>query len=61
MGTIQLDITGMTCASCAGRVEKALRKLPGVQAANINLATEVATIEAPGLARKVLVLSLIHI
>ena len=36
----------MTCASCAGRVEKALRQVPGVQAASVNLATEQAQIEA---------------
>jgi P-type Cu+ transporter len=39
-----LDIGGMTCASCVGRVEKALNKLPGVQAATVNLATEQAHI-----------------
>ena len=36
----------MTCASCAGRIEKALRQVPGVQAASVNLATEQAQIEA---------------
>jgi Cu+-exporting ATPase len=39
-----LDIGGMTCASCVGRVEKALDKIPGVEAANVNLATEQAKI-----------------
>ena len=39
-----LDIGGMTCASCAGRVEKALDKIPGVEAASVNLATEQARI-----------------
>jgi Cu+-exporting ATPase len=34
----------MTCASCVGRVEKALRRLDGVAAAQVNLATEVATV-----------------
>jgi len=34
-----LDIGGMTCASCVGRVEKALRRIPGVIAADVNLAT----------------------
>ncbi|HEX2729705.1 MAG TPA: copper ion binding protein, partial [Rubrobacteraceae bacterium] len=38
-------VTGMTCASCAGRVEKALRKTPGVLEVNVNLATEKATVE----------------
>ncbi|MBU3561736.1 heavy metal translocating P-type ATPase [Polynucleobacter hallstattensis] len=39
-----LDIGGMTCASCVGRVEKALGKIPGVEAASVNLATEQARI-----------------
>ena len=37
-------VTGMTCASCVGRVEKALRKVPGVLDASVNLATEKATV-----------------
>ena len=41
---ITLDIGGMTCASCVGRVEKALGKIPGVEAATVNLATEQAKI-----------------
>ncbi|AOJ05675.1 copper-transporting ATPase [Burkholderia mayonis] len=44
--TLELDIDGMTCASCAGRVEKALSQVPGVARATVNLATEKATIEA---------------
>ena len=48
---IELPITGMTCASCSTRVEKALRKTPGVLEANVNLATERATVTiAPGVA-----------
>ena len=39
-----LDIGGMTCASCVGRVEKALRRVTGVAAAEVNLATESATV-----------------
>ena len=39
-----LDIGGMTCASCVGRVEKALHQIPGVEAASVNLATEQARI-----------------
>jgi Cu+-exporting ATPase len=39
-----LDIGGMTCASCVGRVERALGKLDGVTAAQVNLATEVAVV-----------------
>lgn len=38
------DIDGMTCASCSGRVEKALGKLPGVTEATVNLAMERADI-----------------
>ncbi|AJZ74745.1 heavy metal translocating P-type ATPase [Pandoraea apista] len=40
----ELAIGGMTCASCAGRVEKALRNVPGVVEANVNLATEHAAV-----------------
>ncbi|PXW92343.1 Cu+-exporting ATPase [Sphaerotilus hippei] len=43
-----LQVTGMTCASCVGRVEKALLKVPGVLAASVNLATERATVQALG-------------
>ena len=42
--TIELAIDGMTCASCVGRVERALRAVPGVTGANVNLATERATV-----------------
>src|SRR5262245_19274916 len=41
---IQLPVTGMTCASCVNRVEKALKKAPGVLDANVNLATEQAAV-----------------
>ncbi|EGD04629.1 copper-translocating P-type ATPase, partial [Burkholderia sp. TJI49] len=44
--SIELDIDGMTCASCVSRVEKALAKVPGVTHASVNLATERATVEA---------------
>jgi Cu+-exporting ATPase len=40
-----LDIGGMTCASCVGRVEKALKKLDGVADARVNLATETASVD----------------
>ncbi|MGU7841744.1 heavy metal translocating P-type ATPase [Burkholderia sp. AW33-5] len=43
---IELDIDGMTCASCVSRVEKALAKVPGVARASVNLATERATVDA---------------
>lgn len=42
--TVELGIEGMTCASCVARVERALRKQPGVGQANVNLATERATV-----------------
>jgi P-type Cu+ transporter len=41
---VALPIEGMTCASCVNRIERFLRKTPGVQDANVNLATELATI-----------------
>lgn len=43
---IGLDIGGMTCASCAARIEKRLNRLPGVSA-SVNFATERAVITAP--------------
>jgi Cu+-exporting ATPase len=42
--TIDLAIAGMTCASCVGRVEAALKRVPGVRAAAVNLATERAAV-----------------
>ena len=42
--TTELGIEDMTCASCVGRVEKALRQIPGVIEANVNLATERARV-----------------
>jgi Cu+-exporting ATPase len=41
---VTLDIGGMTCASCVRRVEKSLARVDGVQLAEVNLATEVATV-----------------
>jgi Cu+-exporting ATPase len=40
-----LPIEGMTCASCANRIEKRLSKQPGVTSANVNFATKVATVK----------------
>lgn len=40
-----LQITGMTCATCAIRIEKGLKKMEGVQEANVNLALENSTIK----------------
>ncbi|WP_336170191.1 heavy metal translocating P-type ATPase [Ensifer sp. MJa1] len=42
--TIDLTIEGMTCASCVARIEKALKAVPGVSEANVNLATERASV-----------------
>src|SRR2546423_4857801 len=39
-----LALEGMTCASCAMRIEKGLKKVPGVKNANVNLATEQAAV-----------------
>ncbi|MGN8769196.1 heavy metal translocating P-type ATPase [Paenibacillus barengoltzii] len=39
-----LQITGMTCAACAARIEKGLNRLPGVKQANVNLALETAQV-----------------
>ena len=44
--TLALDIEGMTCASCVNRIERYLRKVDGVVEANVNLATERASIVA---------------
>ncbi|MBB1517644.1 heavy metal translocating P-type ATPase [Aquipseudomonas guryensis] len=43
--SVELQLGGMTCASCAGRIERALGKVPGVQAVSVNLASERARIE----------------
>lgn len=43
---IELDITGMSCASCAARIEKKLNKLDGVSA-TVNYATEKAAVQMP--------------
>ncbi|WPN47811.1 MULTISPECIES: heavy metal translocating P-type ATPase [unclassified Pseudomonas] len=45
--TFDLPITGMTCASCAGRVERALSNVIGASAVSVNLATEQARVQAP--------------
>ena len=46
LSAIELPITGMSCASCALRVEKALAAVPGVSGASVNAATEVAAVQA---------------
>jgi Cu+-exporting ATPase len=53
---IKLPIEGMTCASCVARVETALLKVPGVGSAEVNLATESASVTyAEGAAPEALV------
>src|SRR5262245_12051751 len=42
---LSLGVSGMTCAACAARIEKVLKRLPGVSDANVNLATEVARVD----------------
>ncbi len=44
-GKIEIPISGMTCANCAATIERNLRKMPGVVDANVNYATERATVE----------------
>ena len=44
--TVELDIDGMTCASCAARIEKRLKRLPGVEA-SVNYATQKASLRLP--------------
>ncbi|HRN75547.1 heavy metal translocating P-type ATPase [Ottowia sp.] len=46
--TLDLGVGGMTCASCVSRVERALKKVPGVQSAAVNLATESARVTFSG-------------
>ena len=45
----RLPVEGMSCASCAGRVERALKQLPGVEDASVNLATEIAEVRGTAL------------
>jgi Cu+-exporting ATPase len=46
---LQFAVSGMTCASCVARVEKALKKVPGVDDASVNLATEKASVKGAAL------------
>ncbi len=50
-----VDVTGMTCAACAARIEKVLGRVPGVEKATVNLALETAEIAAPGVDSELLV------
>ncbi|MEJ2173423.1 MAG: heavy metal translocating P-type ATPase [bacterium] len=45
MQSLEIAIRGMTCANCSARVERVLRKLPGVAGATVNLATERASVQ----------------
>ncbi len=52
-GSIELPITGMTCASCVRNVERAIQKQPGILSVSVNLATEKATVSyLPGAVRR---------
>ena len=54
--SLRLAIGGMSCASCVSHVEKALRKVDGVETASVNLATEKATVKVrPGVSAETLV------
>src|SRR5690554_2484342 len=48
---VSLAVEGMSCASCVGRVERALQAVPGVEAAAVNLATERATVRGTAAAQ----------
>lgn len=48
LATMQVEIDGMTCASCVRRVERAISAVPGVLKASVNLATESAAVETLG-------------
>ncbi|MDG3072858.1 copper-exporting P-type ATPase CopA [Bacillus halotolerans] len=41
---IAMQVSGMTCAACAARIEKGLKRMPGVTDANVNLATETSNV-----------------
>jgi len=59
--TRELAISGMTCATCAGRVERALSAVPGVTRAEVNLASEKASVEGiAGLLRPVDLIAAVH-
>ena len=42
----QYDVTGMTCAACSARVEKAVSKVPGVTSCSVNLLTNSMVVES---------------
>ena len=45
MAHTELKISGMTCAACSGRIERVLSKADGVSAVNVNLTTEIASVD----------------
>ncbi|HEX13779.1 MAG: heavy metal translocating P-type ATPase [Desulfurella sp.] len=55
MEKVTLNLEGMNCASCALSIEKALKKVDGVETANVNLVSEKATIVGIGLKADVLI------
>jgi Cu+-exporting ATPase len=52
-----LSVTGMTCSACVGHVERALKKVPGVFEASVNLATETARVSSAGVSPADLILA----
>lgn len=57
---VELDISGMTCASCVRRVERALAKVDGVTQARVNLATEAAEVSVRGTVAADVLLRAVH-
>jgi Cu+-exporting ATPase len=57
---LTLGVSGMTCAACATRIEKVLKRLPGVTDANVNLATEVARVDGDARVTRDAVAAAIH-
>ena len=45
LDSVDIPVSGMTCAACSARVQRALERVPGVSAANVNLMTGAATVE----------------
>ncbi|MEN8197363.1 MAG: copper ion binding protein, partial [Pseudomonadota bacterium] len=54
---VSLSVTGMTCSACVGHVERALKKVPGVLEASVNLATEAAKVSSVGVSPADLILA----
>ncbi len=57
---LHIPIGGMTCASCATRVEKALAKVDGVVGVSVNLATEIANVDATSVVREAMLVASIE-